>query len=94
MISPEGFYMKYTAMLYATYKLHIEICYRNKRHLPLTDRCYCPYKVDIKAPQVIFLSLAVRLQTFPLETEKEVKGIFLEVLELPTILESVFSLDL
>jgi hypothetical protein len=38
--------------IYETYRLKIATCYRNKRHLPLRERCYCPYKL------VIFFRLA------------------------------------
>jgi hypothetical protein len=39
--------MKHKDMLHATYSLKIAICYRNKRHFPLRDRCYCPYMLVI-----------------------------------------------
>jgi hypothetical protein len=37
--------MEHKDMLHAAYRLKIAICYRNKRHLPLRDRC--PYGLVI-----------------------------------------------
>jgi hypothetical protein len=48
----KGFKMEHKDMLHATYRLKIAICYRNKRHLPFRDKCYCAYQL------VIFFRLA------------------------------------
>jgi hypothetical protein len=31
--------MEHKDMLHATYRLKIAVCYQNKRHLPMRDRC-------------------------------------------------------
>jgi hypothetical protein len=39
MVSARVSQMEHKDMLHATYRLKIAICYRNKRHFPLRDRC-------------------------------------------------------
>jgi hypothetical protein len=34
-----------TETCYLQHRLKIVICYRDKRHLPLRDRCYCLYEL-------------------------------------------------
>jgi hypothetical protein len=39
MVSSKGLLMEHKDKIHATYRLRIAICYRNKRHFPLRERC-------------------------------------------------------
>jgi hypothetical protein len=45
--------MEHKYMLHATYRLKMGMSYKNKRHLPMRDRC--PYELDmlLKRPKII-----------------------------------------